>query len=587
MRKVGICKPDEKDYQIVYSQADTIIAEFTLGELLNAIKRGKIIDNMSIQRDANQWSNKDKSLLIHTILINLSILPISLTQKGTGAGAIKLLIDGKQRLSTCMQFKDNEFPLHKDTPPVLMQRVVKKQKIDSEGQPMFEKVGRKKSPIMIPCLDEVGEPLIETIEYNVAGKFYDELPDDLKVQFDTYSGMKQLTHVNYTEEEYQTQMLRDNISAKMTPAQTGIVLCGEELATWLHSFRYENLFLNGSTWSEKQVCKSLIERCVVESFILGNLDGRWYKRYEQNVELFKAHAMSNVLEDYKEKVAMLGKILYDIPEIKERLTNKNMNIIIAAYLYFKDMETAYDDNDFGRFLCKWFEEIKDTTEYEIEGNTGTKLKQTVVGKLNIINEQCEKYMREYGTIVDNNEEVDDKKTNNLEPKDKEIENKNVCDLENELLSVIGIEDEQERNVFNIKTMMISSEYHYGDFKEGTLKDFEKYFKSLSLDEQVDLIDNAEYYSSCLYDYLMDIDRNSGFINEDNVLCLLNIVKRVNEEDIPESVFIEWIKMFATEYDNDDVYCNISEGQDNYIMGRISYLYGSLEKFQVEYDEYKE
>ena len=46
-------------------------------------------------------------------------------------------------------------------------------------------------------------------------------------------------------------------------------------------------------------------------------------------------------------------------------------------------------------------------------------------------------------------------------------------------------------------------------------------------------------------------------------------------------------MFATEYDNDEVYCNISEGQDNYIMGRISYLYGSLEKFQVEYDEYKE
>ena len=510
-----------------------------------------------------------------------------MTQKGTGAGAIRLLIDGKQRLSTCMQFRDNEFPLSNSTPPVMIRRIVKKQKIDNEGQPLFKKIGRKKVPLMTPCLDDVGEPITEIIEYKVAGKFYDELPDDLKMQFDTYSGMKQLIHVNYTEEEYQMQMLRDNISAKMTPAQTGVVLCGEELAEWLHSFRYENLFLNGSTWSEKQVCKSLIERCVIESFILGNLDGRWYKRYEQNVELFKAHAMSSVLEDYKEKVASLGKILYGIPEIKEHLTNKNMNIIIAAYLYFKDMETTYDDDDFGRFLCKWFEEIKDTTEYEIEGNTGTKLKQTVVGKLNIINEQCEIYMREYGTVEENNEKTDDKKINSEESKDEEIENGNMCNLENELLSVIDIKDEQDKNDFNIKTMMISSDYHYGDFEENTLIDFEKYFKSLSLDEQVDVIDNAEYYSSCLYDYLMDIDRNSCFISSDNVLCLLNIVKRTNEEDIPENVFVEWIKTFVSEYDNDDVYCNISEDQDSYIMGRISYLYGSLEKFQIEHNKDRE
>ena len=99
-REVGKCKYEERDYELVYTDAETRIDTYTLGEILEELESGKIIDDIAEQRDADQWVVKDKSMLVHTVLVNLSILPISLTQQGTGKGATKIFSDGKQRMTT-------------------------------------------------------------------------------------------------------------------------------------------------------------------------------------------------------------------------------------------------------------------------------------------------------------------------------------------------------------------------------------------------------------------------------------------------------------------------------------------------------
>ena len=58
-RKPGLCKYEEKDYEMVYTLAETRIDSYSLGQHLRDLKHGKIQDDMSMQRDANQWSAKD------------------------------------------------------------------------------------------------------------------------------------------------------------------------------------------------------------------------------------------------------------------------------------------------------------------------------------------------------------------------------------------------------------------------------------------------------------------------------------------------------------------------------------------------
>lgn len=594
MRKVGKCNAEEKNYELVYSDADTIIDHFSLEQILSDIDDGTIVDDIAIQRDADQWKKKFKTLLVHTVLINLSILPISMVQRGTGGGVKKQLIDGKQRLSVFAQFKNNEFTLSSICPPVKMRRVVMTEKLDENGNIVTERVkGKKKAtPVMVPKRDENGNIVTEIIQYKVAGKYYDELPDSLKKQFCRYKKMPQYTHINYTDEEMQLQMLRDNTSVKMTPGQIGSVVCGEELADWQHSFRMNNLFLNNSTWDEGQIRKNFIERCITEAFVLfisDDTDQKWNSSYDKNVETFKSNAAEGILNSFTETVDGLDKVVSMHPMLKQYLTYKNLHIILAAYSHFCDMDVRYNQDCFGEFLCKWFTDIKDNTDYETEGNTGTKQKTTVLGKLAIMDDECRKYMEEYGTVdgckcnniddtTDDIQSVSDADNLNVE-QSEECELNVDISLNTKINDIIKIEGEIERKRFNIKAVMTVSDFHYGNFNNDTLKAFCGYFNTLSEFERADLIENTEFYLDCIYDYSKGTD-TSDFYTLDNILCLLSVFNGMCDV-VSDTIFKRWLKQFVSEYTETCVYANIREYQDNYIMGRISYLRSSLEKYNIE------
>jgi Protein of unknown function DUF262 len=67
-----------------------------------------------IQRNQNAWDDEKKSLLIHSIIMGIPV-PNVFVQMVEGKYNV---IDGKQRLTSLLSFLQNEFPLHKETPPV-------------------------------------------------------------------------------------------------------------------------------------------------------------------------------------------------------------------------------------------------------------------------------------------------------------------------------------------------------------------------------------------------------------------------------------------------------------------------------------
>lgn len=573
-------KAEEDTYEAIFSDANTIIETRSLWEIINDINEGYIKDDMSIQRDDGQLPLKDQSLIVHTVLVNLSINPISMAQQGTGAGIVRLLIDGKQRTSTLNRYRNDEFKLAAATPPIRMRRTVMVPKLDENGEPIKEKApGESRAHVvMVPKLDENGNPVKEEFSYKVAGKKFSELPKCLRRQFDAYKNMPQYVHVNYTPDEIQLQMLRDNTSAKMNPVQVGVVVCGEELAEWLKSFKKHDIITNCSTWAKNDEKKDSIIRAIIESFVLTICDD-WKDKYNNNLKLFVDNSTERYLEAFTNIMDDMAATLNPYSEVlAQHINKKNFHIIAAAFCHFCDLQTRYNKTDFGKFLCKWFSEIKATTKYETDGNQGSKQRGYINHKLNIINAECEKFMERYGTEYEPSEsEVEDSKKEEV----KESFNINYHNpISDGFANIIS-----DKKWFDIVSLMVSSGYHYGNFDVDTIGKFGEYYNALSDEYKATIIDSAEFNTECLYDYLAEIPNDSKFITEDNLLCLLNVFKRyVCEDNIEDDVFVEWLKDFAGEYKENSVYANISQDQDNYIMGRISYLYNNLEKYNIKIQE---
>lgn len=578
--KEKICIPEEKDYRLVFSKADTIIEEHSLGELLEDLERGYIVDDIAMQRDSGQWSGKDSSLLIHTVLKGLSIYPISLDQENTGSGQIKRLTDGKQRLNVFESYKNNEFALYKFTPSVTVKGVKMVPQFDGEGNV----VKKRNKVVMVPELDEQGKPIIEEKTYKIAGKYFRQLPDDLQYQFLHYKKMKQLVHIGYTEEETKLQMLRDNTSVKMNPAQIGVVVAGEDLATWLKNLREHNLFLNHSKWSAKQKKQSAIERCVVESFVLSDDISNWQDSYPKNNEFFIANDSEDNRDNYVSLIDEFDAIIEEYPELWDKLDKNNLYIILAAYCHFCNKNTIHNKNSFGKFLCAWFNDIKDTTDYdpkENEDKSGTKHKTTVLGKLAILNAECKKYMEAYGEEVEKAEDLDIADTINTDEAMRTVELKPII-FTNALHNVLDEYDpinESEKTAFDYATLMISARYPgYNDFNMDTLQKFGKYYEELSAEEQKLLIEDAETYTTGLKENFDDAFMNEKFLTKDNILCMFDVFVEAWKDDIDENIIKDWMQDFSNcEWENSE-YIKVRDDQTNYIAGRISILRVSLERY---------
>lgn len=522
-RKPGLCKYEEKDYEMVYTLAETRIDSYSLGQLLNDLRLSRIQDDMSMQRDANQWTPKDKSMLIHTVFVNLSILPISLIQKGTGGGVVKLLSDGKQRLSNFSQFYNNEFPLSSATPHVKMRRVIKQPKLDDEGKQIRQLIDGKRRVVMEPCFDDNGNIITEEVDYKVAGKYFSELPDALKEQFVSYKSMPQYVHINYSDEEIQLQMLRDNTSVKMTPAQIGAVLCGEELAEWQKEFRDHDLFLNNSTWTENQEIKSLVERCITESFVLTMFDNAWNQSYLKNVDTFKDNANKEVLASFTDIVDDFNDIIKDIPELKKHLTKDNLHIILGVFRRFCDFEIRYKKDVFGKFLCEWFKTIKDATEYEVQGNAGTKLKKTVMDKLSIMEEECKKYVEEHGVEL-SDDEIYEESASVL---NRFVED--FCD--------IGLPFSEKKTA--LKSLLSFTDYSKNNYMEDNLVEFERWVKRNNISSQC--YEDCLLWSEVLKEKIDSASANNKF-SENDIPVMIQLIGEVDDEFEDDDI-IGWLSDF--------------------------------------------
>lgn len=352
---------------------------YMIKTLLNMFKRKQIDKNHPLQRKPDQWTDEAKSGLVATIIKGEDVDSIKICEQIVSDEKFILwLIDGLQRLTVLEEYRNNAFKTGK----TLEMPFVYFQKEDDNGD-------------------------IQTVEYDLRGKFFEDLPEELKDAFDSYA-IDVVKHLDCNDEEVAYHIGRYNRQTSMNTNQKNI-LPMYKVAGFIKKISEGNEFFEEyGNYTEIENRKGVIDRVVTESIMtMFHLDN-WTKGKTMS-RFLNENATQKEFEIFEDELNRLCKII-DKDTTGKLFNSKNSFIWFATFHKF----TKYGVNDskFREFLIafqdnlylKTFDEYDNDSFNTYENNRSTKDKKVVFAKLDML----DKLMREYLHIdeieISNNEE---------------------------------------------------------------------------------------------------------------------------------------------------------------------------------------
>ncbi len=340
--------------------------------LLEDKKKGDINCKYILQREPFQWTDEEANRYFCRILSNLPIPEIIICEQKKKGLTVSHLIDGLQRLSYAESFKENRRKIGaKGAERHLIQ--YRDYVLDENGNRV---------------LDEDGLPEYEMKIFDVIGKYYKDLPDELKKRFNNFN-INVTKFFDCTDEQIADHIRDYNNHASMNKEQGGFLNVSAEIAGYIKHISQKNTFFkNCGKFSGSNSIKGKLERVVAEAIMLlffrdswkANLDAI-YKYVDENAneqQFLKLNSQLNRLE------LALGDNNKELS--KELFTPTTMPMWIAVF----DKFTTYniEDSRFVDFLNAYKTELKDK---EIDGvsmadfkDQQTKKKATITGKIDLL-----------------------------------------------------------------------------------------------------------------------------------------------------------------------------------------------------------
>lgn len=345
--------------------------KYSMYSLLQDKKNGDVNCNYILQREPFQWTTEEANRYFCRILSNLPVPEIILCEQKKKGLTISHLIDGLQRLSYAEAFKENRIKIGSaGAERHLIQ--YRDYVLDDNGNRV---------------LDEDGLPEYEMKIFDVIGKYYKDLPDELKKRFNNFN-INVTKFFDCTDEQIADHIRDYNNHASMNKEQGGFLNVSAQTAGYIKNISQKNTFFkNCGKFTDNNVIKGKLERVVAESIMLMFFRDSWkakldtiYKYVDENAteqQFLKLNSHFNRLE------LALGE---DNKDLKLLLTPTTMPMWIAVF----DKFTTYnmDDSNFVDFLNAYNTELKDK---EIDGvsmadfkDQQTKKKATITGKIDLL-----------------------------------------------------------------------------------------------------------------------------------------------------------------------------------------------------------
>ena len=370
--------------------------KYSMYSLLQDKKNGDVNCNYILQREPFQWTTEEANRYFCRILSNLPIPEIILCEQKKKGLTISHLIDGLQRLSYAEAFKENRIKIGSaGAERHLIQ--YRDYVLDDNGNRV---------------LDEDGLPEYEMKIFDVIGKYYKDLPDELKKRFNNFN-INVTKFFDCTDEQIADHIRDYNNHASMNKEQGGFLNVSAQTAGYIKNISQKNTFFkNCGKFTDNNVIKGKLERVVAESIMLMFFRDSWkakldtiYKYVDENAteqQFLKLNSHFNRLE------LALGE---DNKDLKLLLTPTTMPMWIAVF----DKFTTYnmDDSNFVDFLNAYNTELKDK---EIDGvsmadfkDQQTKKKATITGKIDLLVKLMNEFLH-IDTTETNSAEVENNNT---------------------------------------------------------------------------------------------------------------------------------------------------------------------------------
>ena len=328
---------------------------YPLETYLNSNIDGDISNNADTQRKP-AWKAIINGLII-TILTDDYIPPIILAEEENSQLDI---VDGGSRTAAFMMFR---YGNHKISSSVENSIIPYKKKVK----------------------DESGKFIWEDASFDIKGKTYDQLPDELKKKFNGYQ-IETVIHENCDKNKISTYIKRYNEHSSMNTNQKAFTYI-DKFAGKIHRIVDSGFFVNNKAYSDNDKNKGVMERIVVETIMCMYHFNNWKTKAKIACEYLNDNATEEEFDALTDNLHRLEKIITsDIIDI----FNKKDSFIFLT-LFDRFIKLGADDILFLDFLREFknklrglFKNEKGLLFDEIDKDLSTKDKQVISDKLDML-----------------------------------------------------------------------------------------------------------------------------------------------------------------------------------------------------------
>lgn len=498
--------------------------------MLETGEPNKLEIKFPIQRPENQWNNEMKGRFVQAILLDDPIPPLYMTHNIRDLVSPTLMLDGKQRLTSLFKYVNNGYRLWKNTPSVTYTVY----EHDENGNPI--------------C-NEYGVPQSHQETYEIAGKYFKQLPQKLQktilnFRFDCYMLSE------FTADDLSRVIYNLNNGKPATATQKSIMKLGLTLGKSIEDLTKNDLFENRVVLTAGQEKNSEAHKMILCSLML------WTGAEDEEVT-YKNLSNSSSLNNFSEHLANTWtKIQLD--EMNNMLTNLDNllpedNSLCAPYLNATHLpviimnidkyNTLCEDGliteeQYREFLDYWFK--KGVKKYSYTKFSGKNIndKANVEGRI----EAMDKELLRFIGLEDDEELIDDEFTNTIKEYFPEVSN-------------------EEANDVTLHALMATTGIQYVRFSTEMENDYTE--NVLNNDKGAEKVENINLYADMLRDYIGE--NTIADINQ--IPMYLVAVQEAVNKGYDDRKVKEWFDKFIKKCSeeevtmDDDVYFGIAD--DNY------------------------
>ncbi|MSS11735.1 hypothetical protein FYJ38_24320 [Clostridium sp. WB02_MRS01] len=351
----------------------------SIASIIKKIDNRTIRFDHSLQRESEQWSPAMKGNLISDILQGNPIPALVFAEQIINGLAMIWNLDGKQRCTNAYTFVRGGYKISKN---IRRWNIVYQAQLKEDGKPV---------------LDNDGFPMSERREFDIRGKRFSDLPEELRDKFNEYN-FEIVQYLNCSSEDIAYNLARYNEGKPMSASQKGITRLSEEFASMVKSISGMPFFKDLGGYKVSESSNGTINRVVVESVMAANFLEDWKKRQEDMCEYIKDNATVECFDNFEDMVSRISQA--GTEEVFNMFDSKDSFIYFGLFARF--VKSGLDDEKFIEFMTEFPKslhstEVDGTTFDELNGKS-TKDKNVVISKIT----HLEKLMNQYLNIEPEN-----------------------------------------------------------------------------------------------------------------------------------------------------------------------------------------